>query len=277
MPSTLQIYDLASASATELLVTESLIEAPNWTPDGASLIVNGDGRMFRVPLESPELIPIETGPCITCNNDHGLSPDGASLVISDSTETGQSCIHVLPVSGGTPRRLTEKVPSWWHGWSPDGLTLAYVGQRDGVFGIYTMPAEGGEERLLISGGGHYDGPDFSHDGTDVWFNSDRGGSMDLWRILAEGGEPERMIGDDRVNWFPHPSPDGRSVLYLSYEPGTEGHPRDHDVELRLIDLATGSVRTLMALFGGQGTINVPCWSPDGSRFAFVSYTRPETS
>ncbi|WP_422372083.1 TolB family protein [Hoeflea sp.] len=276
MASKLQIYDLASARATELLVTESLIEAPNWTPDGAGLIVNGDGRMYRVLLEAPALIPIETGACVNCNNDHGISPDGESLVISDSTETGQSCIYVLPVSGGVPRRLTPTVPSWWHGWSPDGLTLAYVGQREGAFGLYMMPADGGKERHLVSGGGHYDGPDFSHDGVHVWFNSDRGGSMDVWRMPVTGGEPERMTDDERVNWFPHPSPDGKSVLYLSYEPGTEGHPRDRDVELRLLDLASGGVRTLMALFGGQGTINVPCWSPDGSRFAFVSYTRPQT-
>lgn len=276
MASKLQIYDLASARATELLVTENLIEAPNWTPDGAGLIVNGDGRMYRVPLEAPGLILIETGGCVNCNNDHGISPDGESLVISDSTETGESCIYVLPVSGGVPRRLTPTVPSWWHGWSPDGLTLAYVGRREGAFGLYMMPVDGGKERHLISGGGHYDGPDFSHDGVHVWFNSDRGGSMDVWRMPVTGGEPERMTDDERVNWFPHPSPDGKSVLYLSYEPGTEGHPRDRDVELRLLDLASGGVRTLMALFGGQGTINVPCWSPDGSRFAFVSYTRPQT-
>ncbi|WP_420407611.1 TolB family protein [Hoeflea sp.] len=275
MPSTLQTFDPASGHLTTVLVTERLIEAPNWTPDGTALIVNGDGRMFRVPLAAPGLLPIDTGACVTCNNDHGISPDGERLVISDSSETGESCIHVLPISGGTPRRLTESVPSWWHGWSPDGSILAYVGRRDGAFGLYTMAVEGGEERLLIEGGGHYDGPDFSHDGAHVWFNSDRGGSMDLWRMPAAGGEPERMTGDDRVNWFPHPSPDGRSVLYLSYEPGTEGHPRDRDVELRLIDLASGGIRSLMTLFGGQGTINVPCWSPDASRFAFVSYSRPD--
>ncbi|MEQ8480655.1 MAG: hypothetical protein RIC18_08355 [Hoeflea sp.] len=276
MFSTLQIYDLASERVAELLFTENLIEAPNWTPDGASLIVNGDGGMYRVPLEAPELIRVETGVCITCNNDHGISPDGQSLVISDSTETGQSCIYLLPFSGGSPRKVTRNVPSWWHGWSPDGRTLAYVGRRNGAFGIYTTPVEGGDEHYLVGGGGHYDGPDYSHDGADVWFNSDRGGSMELWRIPAKGGEPEQMTDDDRVNWFPHPSPDGRSVLYLSYEPGTEGHPRDRDVELRLIDLATGNVRILVALYGGQGTINVPSWSPDGSRFAFVSYRRPET-
>lgn len=271
MRSSLCVYELATGAVAEILSTDRLIEAPNWAPDDAALIVNGDGGLFRVPLAASALVPIDTGHATACNNDHGISPDGTRLAISDSSETGQSCIHVLPVAGGAPRRITTEVPSWWHGWSPDGRTLAYVGRRDGAFGLYTIDAEGGEELLLISGGGHYDGPDYSPDGGWIWFNSDRGGGMDLWRIPAAGGAPERMTGDDRVNWFPHPSPDGRSVLYLSYQPGTQGHPRDRDVELRLLDLVEGSVRMLLALFGGQGTINVPCWSPDGSRFAFVRY------
>ena len=271
MRSRLCIYDLATGADEQVLATDRLIEAPNWTPDGAALIVNGEGRLFRVPLEAPDLVPIDTGHAVQCNNDHGVSPDGRWLAISDSTEEGQSCIHVLPVEGGQTRRITDRVPSWWHGWSPDGRTLAYVGRRDGAFGLYTIGVDGGTERLLVSGGGHYDGPDYAPDGQWIWFNSDRGGSMDLWRIPTNGGEPERMTADDRVNWFPHPAPDGQSVLYLSYEPGTEGHPRDRDVELRLMDLRDGSVRTLVELFGGQGTINVPCWAPDGARFAFVRY------
>lgn len=273
MRSRLCIYDLATGSVEPVLATDRLIEAPNWTPDGAALIVNGEGRMFRVPLGAPELLQIDTGHAVQCNNDHGVSPDGSRLVISDSTDTGQSCILVLPVAGGAPRRVTQEVPSWWHGWSPDGTRLAYVGRRDGGFGIYTIAVDGGGEQHLVSGGGHYDGPDYAPDGQWIWFNSDCGGSMDLWRIAVEGGEPEQMTQDDRVNWFPHPAPDGKSVLYLSYQPGTGGHPRDRDVELRLLDLADGSVRKLIELFGGQGTINVPCWSPDGGRFAFVRYER----
>ncbi|KJS17264.1 MAG: hypothetical protein VR78_06235 [Hoeflea sp. BRH_c9] len=271
MRSALCIYDVGTGAVDEVLATSRLIEAPNWTPDGACLIVNGDGRMFLVPLHAPDLLPIDTGHAVQCNNDHGVSPDGSLLAISDSTGTGQSCIFILPITGGEPRRITEQVPSWWHGWSPGGERLAYTGRRDGEFGIYTIAIDGGAEQRLISGGGHYDGPDYSPDGAWIWFNSDRGGGMELWRIPAAGGVAQQMTDDDRVNWFPHPAPDGKSVLFLSYEPGTTGHPRDRDVELRLLDTADGRVATLLALFGGQGSINVPCWSPDGSRFAFVRY------
>lgn len=274
--SSLEVFDVATGAVGVVLRTERLIEAPNWTRDGRALIVNGDGLLWRVPLDAPALLPIDTGFARACNNDHGVSPDGRWLAVTDKTETGQSCIYVLPVGGGEPRRVTPRVPSYWHGWSPDGSTLAFCAKRPtrwapDTFGVATIPVEGGEERWLVEGPGHSDGPDYSPDGEWIWFNSSNDGAMQLWRVRPDGSNAERMTDDGRVNWFPHPSPDGRHVLYLSYPPGTDGHPRDLDVELRLLDLADRSARTLLPLFGGQGTINVPCWHPDGGRFAFMRF------
>ncbi|MCB1335890.1 MAG: PD40 domain-containing protein [Roseivivax sp.] len=273
MRSFLDVYDLESGAVHTVLAAETHLEAPNWTPDGASLIVNGDGLLYRVPLASPALHRIATGPMVHLNNDHGLSPDGATLAISDKTETGRSCIYTLPVGGGAPRRVTRQVPSWWHGWSPCGARLTYTAVREGDFCIATCGLSGEGERIVIGGPHHYDGPDYSPDGDWIWFNSDRGGTMQLWRVRPNGRDAEQMTDDDRVNWFPHPSPDGRHVVYLSYAPGTEGHPPDREVELRLIDIGTAEVRTLVSLFGGQGTLNVPCWAPDAGRFAYMRYAR----
>ena len=269
--SELVIHSLATGATEVVLQTGMLIEAPNWQPDGAALIVNGEGRLYRVPLAAPALQPIDTGRHVALNNDHGISPDGRLLVISDKTESADSCIYRLPAGGGAPVRVTALVPSWWHGWSPDGARLAYTARRDGVFDIHTIAVTGGAETRVTPGGGHHDGPDYTPDGQWIWFNSDVGGSMDLWRIHPDGTGRERMTDDDRVNWFPHPSPCGQHVLYLSYEPGTEFHPRDRQVQLRLIPAGSGSPRVLVELFGGQGTINVPCWAPDASRFAFMRY------
>lgn len=274
MKSELCIHDMGSGTVETVLGTERLIEAPNWTPDGAALIVNGDGLLFRVPLEAPNLIQIDTGFARALNNDHGISPDGQTLVISDKTEFGESRVYTLPVAGGTPSLVTKKGPSYWHGWSPDGTTLAYVGRRDGIFQVCICPVEGGGETILTEGFDHCDGPDYSGDGKWLWFNGEVDGSVDIWRMPAGGGTPEKMTDDDLVNWFPHPSPKGGEVLYLAYPRGTTQHPRDKDVALRLLNEADGSVRTLVELFGGQGTINVPCWAPDGERFAFVRYARP---
>ncbi len=113
-------------------------------------------------------LPASTGstPETLCqlNNDHGLSPDGTRLAISDKTRTGMSEIYTLPVSGGAPEPLGAPLPAYWHGWSPDGATLAYAGRRDGVFQICTMPAQGGAESILTQGFDHCDGPDYTPDG-----------------------------------------------------------------------------------------------------------------
>ncbi len=271
MRSTLVLYDLETGGETTVLSTDRLIEAPVFAPDAASLYVNGDGRLFRVPLDAPALVLVNTGFARMLNNDHGISPDGKTLVICDKVETGESCMYLLPVAGGAPQRISAQVPSWWHGWSPDGATLAYTARRGGVFDICTMPVAGGPETRVTKGGGHHDGPDFSRDGTWIWFNSDTSGSMQLWRIRPDGTDRQQMTAEDSVNWFPHPSPCGAHVLYLAYPAGTEQHPRDLNVELRLMPAAGGASRLLVALFGGQGSINVPCWHPDGGSFAFMRY------
>jgi Tol biopolymer transport system component len=275
MASHLSIYTLATGAVTEVLSTDRMIEAPNWTPDGGSLIVNGDGLLWSVDLAAPGLTQIPTGKLSKLNNDHGISPDGTRLAISDGTADGKSAIYTLPFGGGEPTRITPEVPSYWHGWSPDGTTLAFVGQRNGsVYDVYTMPSGGGAERKLTEGFAHTDGPDYTPDGKWIWFNGQRDSGMQLWRIPTAGGAPEQMTDDERWNWFPHPSPDGKHVLYVAFEPGTTGHPRDREVELRLLPAGGGTPRVLHPMFGGQGTINVPCWAPDAARFAFVHYDRP---
>lgn len=270
MISELCICDITTETVKVVLRLERHVEAPNWHPDGY-LIVNGDGRLFRVPLEKPDLVQIDTGFAVNCNNDHGISPCGQHLAISDKTECGQSCVYVLPIAGGAPRKVTENLPSYWHGWSPDGATLAYVGRRDGPFALYTCPLEGGAETAVVSDFDHVDGPDYTPDGQWIWFNGERGGRVDLWRVRPDGTDLAKMTHDRLVNWFPHPSPDGAQVLYLAYPEGTTGHPGGLDVGLRLMPAAGGTPRTICELHGGQGTINVPCWAPDGTGFAFVRY------
>ena len=275
MRSNLEIFDLGTDRVEAVLSVSFLIEAPNWMPDDGSLIVNGDGRLYRVPLDAPALNAIDTGVLSRINNDHGVAPDASLLAVSDNSDGGKSCIYTISVEGGRPRRITEATPSWWHGWSPDGGQFAYTAVRNGEFCIATCATDGSGEAIVIGGPHHYDGPDYSPDGEWIWFNSDRGGNMQLWRVRPDGRDPQKMTEDAGVNWFPHPSPDGRHVLYLAYAPGTAGHPSGRDVELRLLECATGQVRPLVALYGGQGTINVPCWSPDSQRFAFMRYERED--
>jgi Tol biopolymer transport system component len=252
--------------------TTDHIEAPNWSRDGLYLLFNRNGRICKLPATGGELQVLDTGSAIHCNNDHGISPDGKLLAISDqSADDKKSRIYVLPVTGGTPRLVTPNAPSYWHGWSPDGKTLAYCAERNGEFDIYTIPAEGGEEKRLTTATGLDDGPDYSPDGKYIYFNSNRTGLMQIWRMKADGSEQEQFTNDEYNNWFPHPSPDGKSVVFLSYAKDVTGHPENKDVMLRLIPAQGGPMQVLAKLFGGQGTINVPSWSPESLRVAFVSY------
>jgi len=177
----------------------------------------------------------------------------------------------VPIGGGAPKRVTEPAPSYWHGWSPDGRTLAYCAERNGEFDIYTIPIAGGDETRLTEAQGLDDGPDYSPDGRFIYFNSDRTGRMQIWRMKSEGSQQEQVTSDEWNNWFPHPSPDGKWLVFLSYAPEVTGHPENKDVMLRLMPTAGGEIQVLAKLFGGQGTINVPSWSPDSRRVAFVSY------
>ena len=270
--STLETVPLASKDRRAIYTTTNLIEAPNWSRDGASLFCISKGRLHRLPVLGGVPEPVDTGFAILCNNDHGLSPDGKTLAISDQSQGDRrSRIYLLPVGGGTPRLITEAGPSYWHGWSPDGGTLAYCGERNGEFDIYTIPVSGGQEQRLTTAKGLDDGPDYTADGQWIYFNSERGGSMQVWRMRADGSQQEQVTSDEFNNWFPHPSPDGKWLVFLSYDKGVKGHPENKDVTLRVMPLGGGKTEVLAKLFGGQGTINVPSWSPDSRRVAFVSY------
>ncbi|MCP4261830.1 MAG: TolB family protein [Planctomycetes bacterium] len=272
LESTLQTVAITSKDRRVVYHIQDHIEAPNWSRDGKYFLFNRGGKIYKLPFDGGKPQLIDTGFAMRCNNDHGFSPDGTQLVISDQSQGDRkSLIYILPVGGGTPRRVTSLGPSYWHGWSPDGRILAFVGERNSKYDIYTIPTEGGEERRLTTATGLDDGPDYSPDGRYIYFNSIRTGTMQIWRMKSDGSDQQQITFDNYNDWFPHPSPDGRWIVFLSYEKEVEGHPANKDVMLRIMPADGGEIHVLAKLFGGQGTINVPSWSPDSKNIAFVSY------
>lgn len=274
--SILELYHVDTGKGEVVAEFDYLIEAPNWSKDGGSLIYNSKGKIFRLDLASGEIDEIFTDYVTACNNDHVLSPDGRSIAVSHhAREDGRSRIYTVPLSGGVPRLITALAPSYLHGWSPDGNKLAYCAERNGEFDIYTIPVNGGEETRLTDAPGLNDGPEYDPSGNYIWFNSVRSGLMQAWRMKADGSEQTQMTFDESWNtWFPHVSPDGKQVVMLAYKKG-DLLPYEHvphkNVELRLMSSQGGDVTTVVRLFGGQGTINVNSWSPDSKSFAFVRY------
>ena len=272
LESTLETVAIASSDRSVVYHTRDHIEAPNWSRDGKYFLFNSQGRIYKLAVTNGTPQLLDTGAAIKCNNDHGISPDGTLFAVSDQTGTdNKSRIHLLPVDGGPARQITPLAPSYWHGWSPDGKTLAYCAERNGEFDIYTIPIEGGKETRLTTATGLDDGPDYSPDGKFIYFNSERTGLMQIWRMKPDGSEQTQITSDDYNNWFAHPSPDGRWLVFITFAKDVKGHPANQDVRLRLMSLADGKVSVLAKLFGGQGTINVPSWSPDSKNVAFVSY------
>ncbi|ALV47143.1 biopolymer transporter Tol [Arthrobacter alpinus] len=278
----LYVIDVETAEATLRYSSHTLLfEAPNWSPDGSSLLINGDGGLFRLGVDAGELQEIFLGGIAEINNDHVISPDGGMAYVS--SEDGH--IYAVSLDGGSPgspRRVTNdngaNFRHYLHGASPNGAMLAYIGLTvDGgrvLTNVFTVPAAGGPDSQLTNDNFPDDGAEFSPDGEWIYFNSERGssepGHAQLFRMPAAGGTPQQLTFDERVNWFPHPSPDGNRIAYVSFPQGTVGHPENRDVVVRLLE-ADGTVRDLAQVFGGQGTMNVPSWSPDGGKIAIVAY------
>jgi Tol biopolymer transport system component len=274
--SNLEILDVATGNATIVHRYAGSFQAPNWTHDGRALIYAQEGRLYRFDLATQSAKAINTGFATRNNNDHVLSFDGTVMGISHhaAEDSGASNIYTVPVTGGTPRRVTPRGPSYLHGWSPDGRWLVYTGERKDEFDIYRISVDGGEETRLTTAPGLDDGPEYTPDGKYIYFNSARTGRMQIWRMRPDGSSQERLTGDSFNNWFPHVSPDGEWVVYISFPPDipADDHPFYKHVMLRMMPAGGGPSRVIAYVFGGQGTINVPSWSPDGKQLAFISNT-----
>jgi TolB protein len=275
--SRLELLEVETGHRQIIYSADNVFEAPNWTHDGKALIYNSGGRFYRFDLATKTSSLIDTGDVVRNNNDHVISFDGRMLAISSHDENNASIIYTVPLAGGTPKRITAKGPSYLHGWSPDGKFLVYTAQRNGDYDIYKISSDGGEEIQLTTVIGLDDGPEYTPDGEYIYFNSVRSGLMQIWRMKSDGSEQEQLTDDEYNNWFPHISPDGKQVIFLSYLVG-EVEPSDHPaakrVYLRVTPLGGGVPKVVAYLYGGQGTMNVPSWSPDSKRVAFVSNTVP---
>jgi TolB protein len=278
--SNLEILDIESGKSKMIYQSSQPFEAPNWTRDGAALIYNisgraeGWGRLARFDLANRKPALIDTGVATRNNNDHALSFDGKMLGVSDQSTShgGQSSIFILPAEGGAPKQITSLTPSYFHCWSPDGKFLVYTGGRKGKFDIYKISVDGGEEVRLTNSDGLNDGPEYTPDGKFIYFNSSRTGTMQLWRMHPNGDHEEQVTDDEFNNWFPHISPDGKWIVFISFSKDVSptDHPYYKQVYLRIMPMNGGAPKVVAYVYGGQGTINVPSWSADSKRIAFVS-------
>jgi TolB protein len=272
--SALEIMDVATGHRQVLASIPGSFQAPNWTPDGKSLIYNESGKLYNFNLAEGKATVINTDFANKNNNDHVLTFDGTQLGISHHAKeaNGESVIYSVPVTGGIPKRITQNSPSYLHGWSPDNEWLVYTGGRNGDYDIYKISKDGGNEIQLTHKTGLNDGSEYSPDGKYIYFCSTRTGKMQVWRMDPDGKNQVQLTFDELNNWFPHVSPDNKWIVFISFpkEVPADKHPFYERVYIRMMPVSGGEVKVISYLYGGQGTINVPSWSPDSKKIAFVS-------
>jgi Tol biopolymer transport system component len=281
------IYDLRDGSSHLVYTADSIWEAPSWSPDGKYLISNSGGHIYKLvllPNGKAQPQKLASPAAYDCNNDKGISPNGEKLAFSATVAPNQdSQVFLADADGSHIKLMTTDTPSYFHGWSPDNKTLAFVAQRNGSgqFDIYSEPATGGVEKRLTTNPHHDDGPDYSPDGKWIYINSDRSGKEAVWRFPADGAgandaKAEMVVSDNLEDWFPHISPDGSKMVYIAYPAGTPSHdPRTVHIAIKLVaidhDNVAATQKILVNGIGGQGTMNVNSWAPDSIRFAYVTY------
>jgi len=274
-----RVYDVRSgAIRTVFESVETLFEAPNWTRD-EHLVVNGDGVLWSLPADgSAAPAPVHIGGVPALNNDHVLHPSEDRVFVS----ANDFHVYEAPLAGGTARRITpdDGALHFLHGVSPDGSTLAYVrltpagGNWWASATIHEIGVDGTGDRAVTTHPGPADGPEYNSDGTWIYCNTEQfePGRAQIARIRPDGRELEQLTFDERVNWFPHVDPTGERAVYLSFPDGTAGHPADEAVHLVLVTGDDWQHGVVVAAFnGGQGTINVNSWAPDGHAFAYIDY------
>ncbi len=279
LSSNLEIMNVFDGTRKIIYTDSGRFEAPNWMPDGKRILFNGGGSIYTIPVEGGIPQKLNTGFANRNNNDHVISFDGKWLAISHHREGmtgGGSTVYYLPLAGGEPVLVTDSTPSYLHGWSADGKEVVYTAQRinkSPAYNIYKKAIKGGAEiQLTFNQTGLADGPEYSPDGKYIYYNDTKSGTMQLWRMKPDGTANEQLTFDDYNNWFAHVSPDGKWIAFLSFantiDPGD--HPFYKRVMLRLMPVNGGAPKVIAYLYGGQGTINTPSWSPDSKQISFVS-------
>jgi len=269
----IEVMDVSTGDRKIVFSAENSLQAPNWMLDDNIFTYNSDGLLYDFDLRTGEPTKIETDFATNNNNDHVYSFDNKKMGISNATEEdGHSIIFSMPRKGGKPARVTPNGPSYLHGWSPNGKELVYTAVRDKKWNIFKISEKGGQEIQLTNTPGLDDGPEYTPDGKYIYFNSDRTGTTQIWRMKPDGKNSEQITFDELNDWFPHISPDGKWIVFISFPRTVDSgaHPFYKHVYIRLMPITGGEPKIIAYVYGGQGTMNVPNWSPDSKRIAFVS-------
>jgi imidazolonepropionase-like amidohydrolase/Tol biopolymer transport system component len=154
--------------------------------------------------------------------------------------------------------FTVKEGTWMNlDLSPDGNEIVF----DLLGDIYSMPATGGEAKLLRGGHAFEVQPRFSPDGKKIVFTSDAGGGDNIWVMNRDGSEARQITKENfrllnNAVW----SPDGEYIVARKHFTSTRSLGAG---ELWLYHVSGGTGLQLTPRKNDQQDLNEPWFSPDG--------------
>jgi Tol biopolymer transport system component len=251
------LVDAHGGSTLRLTDGSAAARSPAWFPSGEAVafVSDREGRtgIWKVSRLGGIATRLEADA-----EDPAISPDGTRIAFARSGPSGEMRIFVAPLSNvEDARMLTSDGAGLWNhrypGWSPDGRTLCYSGQRD----LWAVSATGGPARKLTSDDEVDTECAWSPSGRYVYFSSYREGTMAVWRVPASGGPAERVTLGGGPEVHPSLSRDGRRLAYSTFL-------ENPDVVIH--DLGTGKESRI----GGLREEFSPVFCPDARAVAFVS-------
>lgn len=278
--SNMEIMNVITGHRKTVFYSAHSLQAPNWVNNDEELVFNSNGFLYRYNFSSGTIAQINTGFANNNNNDHVFSFDEKILGISHHNidDNNDSSIYIMDPKGDSkPKKITKDGvgASYLHGISPDNKTLIYTANRHGKYDLYRIDVDTRIEIQLTDTKDLDDGSEYSPDGKYIYFNSNRTGNMQLWKMNSDGSDPTQLTFDTNYkDWFPHVSPDGKWIAFISFPPTIEygDHPFYEHCTIRLMPTSGGQPKIIAYIYGGQGSINVPSWSKDSKHLAFVTNT-----
>ncbi len=222
------------SDAIPVRVTEGTNFAVAASPDGATLVFDLQGTLWRLPAAGGEAEPLTDG--LGDDRLPDFHPDG-SRVVFQSYRSGTWDLWALTLPPETPDTAPEAAPD------PAPPT--------------DFPAP---ERLTDSAGDDRE-PAWSPDGTRIAFASDRGGTYDLWLLTVATGELRQLTTALGNESEPAWTPDGAALVYVAVPEGEADGALHH---LTLDPPGTPPV----PIPGTAGKVSAPAPAPDGRRVAF---------
>jgi Tol biopolymer transport system component len=243
----------------------------DWSLDGKSLIV-ADRMAPEDSRSSILLLSIEDGQrtVLVSQPDRyvanpTLSPDGTLVAYVQGAGFLAVDVHVVPVSGGRPRRLTSDGRSLdGLAWTADGREIVFSSNRGGLWRLWRVAVSGGTPEPVNGVGDGASSPAIAPRGNRLAYLHLRA-DANLWRTPGprwRGRRPApaqmKVIASSRTDGEGTFSPDGTRIAFASDRSGSA------EVWISNSD-GTNQVQ-LTSLKAAQ--LGSPSWSPDGRTIAF---------